>query len=413
VLVGTLASALLLTAPIASEQATFRSVVDVIAVDVQVVDTDGNPIGSIGPDAFEVSINGQKRKVISAQFVAKDDPNPRPEADRRSGVTPDAGGRTFVLAVDSASFEVGTEKTSIEGARSFVQQLNPTDRVGLFVYPVGARIAPTTERAVIWVNLERVVGQKDPIRSHYHLRPWEIVDITGQSTNPQSFLTAPRGREALTDPATQVELDPVLRIQRRECPEDNTCPAKIFTEGMGLATQLERQVEVSLGGLDGLLRALEEIPGRKAVVLVSAGMLVSDRPDGRPDVGDVARVMGQAAARANATVYTVHVDTVTSGMSHASQKDVGSSEVARDRALYGNWLTEFSAAAGGRLIYVPSGSTEFAFKRVLRETSAYYLLGVEPAPADRDGKPRQLKVKVNKRGVNVRSRQWVVIPAKG
>jgi VWFA-related protein len=281
------------------------------------------------------------------------------------------------------------------------------------VDPVGARIAPTTERAVIWVNLERVVGQKDPLRSHFHLRPWEIVDITGQATNPQSFLTAARGREAMTDPATQVELDPVLRIQQRECPEDNACPAKIFTEGMGLATQLERQVELSLGGLDGLLRALEEIPGRKAVVLVSAGMLVSDRPDGRPDVGNVARVMGQTAARANATVYTVHVDTVNSGMGHASQKGVGNSEVARDRALHGNWLSEFSASAGGSLIYVPSGSTEFAFNRVLRETSAYYLLGVEPAPDDRDGRPRQLKVKVRKRGVNVRSRQWVVIPAKG
>jgi hypothetical protein len=92
---------------------------------------------------------------------------------------------------------------------------------------------------------------------------------------------------------------------------------------------------------------------------------------------------------------------------------VGYSVFGRPRALHGNWLSEFSASAGGSLIYVPSGSTEFAFKRVLRETSAYYLLGVEPAPADRDGKPRQLKVKVNKRGVNVRSRQWVVIPAKG
>jgi len=49
---------------------------------------------------------------------------------------------------------------------------------------------------------------------------------------------------------------------------------------------------------------------------------------------------------------------------------------------------------------------------VLRETSAYYLLGVEPATADRDGRPRELRVKVHRRGVSVRSRQWVVIPAK-
>jgi hypothetical protein len=52
-----------------TQQPVFRSTVDVIAVDVQVVDRDGNPIGEIGPDAFQVSINGQKRKVVSAQFV--------------------------------------------------------------------------------------------------------------------------------------------------------------------------------------------------------------------------------------------------------------------------------------------------------------------------------------------------------
>ena len=69
----------------------------------------------------------------------------------------------------------------------------------------------------------------------------------------------------------------MLKIQARECPEDPDCPSKIYAEGIQLATQLERQVQTSLGGLEALLRALEKIPGRKAVVLVSAGLLVSDR----------------------------------------------------------------------------------------------------------------------------------------
>ena len=232
-------------------------------------------------------------------------------------------------------------------------------------------------------------------------------------SNPTSFLTAARNAQNPTaDGGTAMELDPVLKIQTRECPEDPDCPSKIYAEGIQLATQLERQVQTSLAGLEALLRALEKIPGRKAVVLVSAGLLVSDRSAGRPDVGDIARVMGQTAARANASVYTVHIDT-TPGVGPASQKAPGSSELARDRALHGNWLSDFSQSAGGRLIYVPVGTANFAFDRILRETSAYYLLGVEPAPADRDGRPRKLDVKVKRRGVSVRSRQWVVIPPKG
>ena len=400
--------AALWVAAVSAQQTVFRSKVDVIAVDVQVVDTKGNPIGRIGPDAFNVTINGQRRKVVSAQFIAQqpasDDPTePRP---------PEGRGRTFVLAIDSGSFEVGAERAPIQGAQTFVQRLDPSDRVGLFVYPAGTSIAPTTQRAPVTITLGRVVGQKDPLRTHYNLRPWEIVDITAQTSNPNSFLTAAnRLANPTADGGTQMELDPVLKIQARECPEDPDCPSKIYAEGIQLAIQLEGQVQTSLGGLGALLRALEKIPGRKAVVLVSAGLLVSDRSDGRPDVGDIARAMGQSAARANATVYTVHIDTTT-GVGPASQKAPGSSQMARDRTLFGNWLSDFSQAAGGRLIYVPVGTADFAFDRILRETSAYYLLGVEPAADDRDGQPRKLGVKVKKRGVSVRSRQWVVVPPK-
>jgi VWFA-related protein len=397
-------------------QTRFRSAVDVIAVDVQVVDGDGNPIGQIGPGAFEVSINGQRRNVVSAQFIRQGQASvtqPEPDATRVvvGAEAPDGGGRTFILAIDSGSFEVGAERAPMEGARGFVQHLDPKDRVGLFVFPTGARLDPTTERAPLVVHLDRVIGQKDTIRTQFNLRPWEIVDITAQSTNPTSFGTTARERSAGLDLATAMTMDPVLKVQARECPNDFDCPHKIIAEGMQLVTQLERQVQASLSGLEALLRALAEVPGRKAVVLVSAGVLVSDRTDGRPDVGDIARVMGQTAARANATVYTVHIDTTSTGFP-PSNRGAGSSQLARDRALNGNWLSDFSQSAGGRLIYVPVGTAGFAFDRVLRETSAYYLLGVEPADADRDGQPRQLRVKVNRRGVNVRSRQWVVVPAK-
>ena len=80
--------------------------------------------------------------------------------------------------------------------------------------------------------------------------------------------------------------------------------------------------------------------------------------------------------------------------------------------MLGNWLDEFSTTAGGNRIYAPVGSGSFAFQRVLRETSAHYLLGVQPEEADRDGAPHQLNVKVDRPGVTVNGRQWVLIPAR-
>src|SRR5215510_14132506 len=48
---------------------TFRSTLDVIAVDVQVVDRDGAPVPGLGPDKFDVTINGHRRRVLSAELI--------------------------------------------------------------------------------------------------------------------------------------------------------------------------------------------------------------------------------------------------------------------------------------------------------------------------------------------------------
>jgi hypothetical protein len=89
-----------------------------------------------------------------------------------------------------------------------------------------------------------------------------------------------------------------------------------------------------------------------------------------------------------------------------------SSRRNRDRTIESRVLEEFSDASGGALLRVPTGSGEYALDRVLRETSAQYLLGVEPEEADRDGKLRALRVRINRNGTTIRSRRWVVIPPR-
>jgi len=410
-----------------AQQPVFRSSVELIAVDVQVIDQDGFPIQQLGPEAFNVEINGKSRKVVSANFVrhadvpvpvaTKRDVNavmtaPKIKEDEPALPPLSSTARTVIIAVDGGSFEPGNAQGAMEAARNFLRRLDDNDLVGLFIFPAHSWVEPTTARAALAVRLNNILGEKQPLKSYYHLKPHEIVDITAQSTNPNSFLANSRASTAVNQNAQTVSraLDPVLKIQARECPEDVDCPSKIYAEGISLATQLERESQMSLGGLDSLLLTIGEIPGRKSVVLITGGLLVSDRLDGRPDPGTYAKEMGQNAARANATIYTIHLDSEFASTMPASRRSAGSIELTRDRAMLSNWLEEFSRAAGGSRIDVPVGGGDYAFERVVRETSAYYLLGVEPTSADRDGKPHQLKVKVDKRGVTVRNRQWVVIP---
>ena len=415
-----------LAAPLA--QQVFRSAVDLIAVDVQVIDGDGIPVDAIGPDKFEVSINGRTRKVASAQFVrqAATDSigiNKRAVIEKAASLPPaeDLGGRTFILAFDDGSFEPGTARPAVEAALHFVDSLDPNDKLGLYIYPSGARMEPTTDRAPIRQSLDRIVGKRWSMISRFNLRPSELVDITAaidmglrarSNTLTLDGTIPAAGLVTAGTPAASLPPDfaTVLDVANRECPGQADCISSILNEVAMLAPQLENQASGSLSGIDELLRGLARVEGRKAVVLVSAGILLSDRKDGRPGVGDVSKTLGQIAAQGNVTLYTVQIE--SSGPVAVASSRLPRAASNRDKLLYGNWLDEFSAAAGGSRIYVPVGSGAFAFDRVLRETSAHYLLGVEPDEADRDGRPRELKVKVNRPGVTVHGRRWVVIPAR-
>src|SRR5215831_16738654 len=48
---------------------TFRSGLDVIAFDVHVIDRNGEPVPGLGPDKFDVTINGRRRRVLSAELI--------------------------------------------------------------------------------------------------------------------------------------------------------------------------------------------------------------------------------------------------------------------------------------------------------------------------------------------------------
>jgi hypothetical protein len=184
---------------------------------------------------------------------------------------------------------------------------------------------------------------------------------------------------------------------------------------MEMATRtglLEEQAHADLGGLRDLIAGMGKIDGRKILVLVSAGLTISDRPGGRPDVGNLPIDVGEACARANVSLYTLFVDNSVLSQFSAETRQAAKSQVnmARDADVAERSLDLFTGAAGGTVMKILTGSGEQAFDRVRNETSAYYLLGVDATDADRTDKPLPIAVKVKGKGLTVRSRAWVVVP---
>ncbi len=372
----------------------FRVSIDVVAVDVQVIDSEGNSVPDLGPEKFNVTINGRRRRVVSAERIGGD-------AGRgaiANSPTPLSGGRVIMLAVDCVSFNADATRGVIQATRQFVQQLSPDDYVGLSAYPNGPKVDPTKDHASVLTALQQVVGQRDLAEiTQFNVRPSELVDMT---------------REIYRGGGPRVDA-----IAARECgnPPDPFCQHRLLTDVAGTALFLEGEASASLNMLRSVVEQMGGFLGRKTMVLISGGMIASDTPGGRPDLADLGVRVGKEAALANTAIYTLFIDAsfIDRFSAQARKGDKSLDNWNRDSALLSRWLEQFTGAAGGALFNVQVGNAEAALARIGRELSSYYLLGVEPADEDRDGRTHEITVKTTEPRVTVRGRRWVMVPKRG
>jgi VWFA-related protein len=372
-------------------QPPIRSGVELVVVDVQVVDRQGRPLGSLRPEDFEVSLDGKRRRVVSAELVRHEGVvqpgglagQPAPSAAPTGA---DTQGRRFILAIDEHSFRPAAARAAMQAAGRFIDRLQPNDLVGLYTYPTGAVHSDlTNDHASVKQLVEKVTGLLDLPLNRFDLSKSEVIDIASG------------------------DLDTLNRVALRTCVQgDSTCRRSIQNDAVSLAGYFEMQVTQSLGGLRHLVRGLAQLQGRKTLVIVSGGLFTSDRGGGRVNMGSEIQYVGREAASANANLYVLHMD--SSFIDAFSTQRGPSQTLFRDSNALASGLEMIAGAAGGASIRVQAGTGDSAFDRVLLENSAYYLLGVEPDAADRDGEPHRIQVRVRVRGATVRSRATVTVP---
>jgi hypothetical protein len=232
------------------QQPTFKASVDVVVVDVQVVDSDGRPVTTLGRDKFEVTIDGRQRKIVSSDLIQTSvadigpvRPAPTgPVATNNWPVVP--GDHSYIVAFDAGSFEPGEAVPVLAAARGFVNRLPDDALVGVFTLShFGPRIDPTTNRPVIRRALETVSGQRQATAGQFNLSTSEIIDImanpgtlTQIASSPVSSSAGARGAPV----PIATETDTLHRVQVRECrrTSDLGCLEAIVSEAGALAQNL-------------------------------------------------------------------------------------------------------------------------------------------------------------------------------
>ena len=374
--------------PADAEPPTFRAGINFIRVDVIVTDGDGNLVRDLDVSDFQVFEDGEPQDIESFQLI-EIGPVPEPDAEPARPVinrydeereAARADTRIFVVFFDD--YHVRWEHGVRAGrtlARFIRENLRPTDMIGVM----------------------------------YPLTPLDDVRLT-------------RNHEAIAEAAenfygVKYDYDPRNMFEQRYVQYPTDIVERIRND-------------VSLSALEGLMIRLGGVrEGRKNVLLISEGYsnyvpvelrsMNAEMFDGPlvPTVGNQRyeetaqffsdtgiqfdlRDVYSTANRFNTTIYALD----PRGLA-ISEYDVSQPSVNRrtdDRMLRSTRDTLYVLAreTDGRTI-MNSNDLRPGLDQMLRDSSAYYLLGYSSSQAPIDGKYHEIEVRVQRDGVDARHRQ--------
>jgi VWFA-related protein len=368
---------------------TFRTGVELVAVDVGVSDERGRPVSDLLPPDFVVKIDGSVRKVVSAEHVRIDVEAAKKQAKEEaetetfftSNLTP-PNGRMIVIGVDQSNIRPGAARPLLASAAKFLDRLSPADKVAFISYPQpGVAVDFTTDHAKIRNAMGRVTGVQSRHRGRFNIGMWEA--------------------KAIVDNHDEIARRTVVM---RECAmmqgaDLERCERDVELEAGDMITAQRLDTSMALRGLQDLLINLSLVEGPKNLILLSEGLIL-DGSGGELD--EIVRLAAMGRVSINVLLMDVPRFEVTQSQLPPS--------AGEDRELQVQGLENLAGLSRGALFRV-IGTGDAIFERLASELSAYYLLGVEQAPSDRDGKRHRIDVEVRRRNVTVRSRRAFVMSA--
>lgn len=368
----------------------FRAGVELVALDFLAIDGTGRPVLNLKPTEVALKVDGKVRQIKNLQFfklatTSVEQPVP-PPAIEPPYVTNGSSvpGRALIFVVDQSQIAIGDAKWAITAGNKLIDRLAASDRVGVVTMPQGKVEADLTMRHDLARKaLETAVGQGQKPITAWNIGLSEAIAILGERFNNNK-------------PITQQVID-------RECKYDASegCATAVIPEAIQMAQQMETETRMSLLSLKDFLDGIAGVDGPKSVIFLS-GQLINFN-DTFQDLGEVAR----AASASRAQLYVLQPDHPTFAVTGRDEPPT----IEKDLDLQKEGLQDLATRTGG-VFRTISGNGESTYVQIADETSAYYLLGFEPTPGERDGKLHKIELTTTRKGVTVRTRPGFVIDKK-
>ncbi|MGE3843210.1 MAG: VWA domain-containing protein [Vicinamibacterales bacterium] len=375
----------------AEQQPVFRAGINFVRVDAIVTDRQGRPVSDLKAADFEIQEDGKAQSIetfklveVSGNPAAPGDARAiRTDYDEESEAQRDDV-RIFVFLLDDYHVRRGAGLTVREPLIKFIQnQLGPMDLIAV-AYPLTpvSAIRLTRDHDSIIRTISQFEGRKGDYRprnefeERYSMYPVEIVE----RVRNQVSLSALEG--------ISVRLGG-LREGRKA----------VILVSEGYSNYVPPQLRDPIADMPGLGNPNRNRP------MIAENNLSEERYQftSNMDLDAELRDVFAAANRANVSVYALDPRGLAP-FEYDIDQNIGQ---RTDRGMLNSTMDTLRSLADqtdGRAI-VNRNDLEVGLRQVVRDSSAYYLLGYNSTQAPTDGKFHEIKVRVKRSGLDVRARK--------
>ncbi len=379
------------------DEEVVRVSTELVQTDVMVFDKSGKFVEGLGPEQFELKVDGRPQQIafferVRAGTVDEDAQIAAARGGAAGGARkggaalPLDRGRTVIFFVDDLHLSAGSTSNIRKTLLRFIEdEIGQNDEAAVVSASgqVGFLQQLTDNKAVLRAAAERV-----------NTRPYLVRD-------GQSPLMTEAHAVAIERADTQV-LDYFVEQTMRENPMLRREMAEQMVQNRArvIVQQARAIARNTLASLESVVRGYASLPGRKIVFFISDGFIVDD---GDSTLRDRMRVISDAAARAGVVIYSLDAMGLRTGREDASERGGFDPAGQLARADMGEMsamqapLYQLAAETGGRAI-VNTNALGRVVSGALKETSVYYLLAWRPEATAGGAAPKYRRIEVSVAG---------------
>jgi VWFA-related protein len=385
---------------------TFKVKVNLVEVRVVVRDAQGNAVGKLGKEDFQLTDNGKPQvitKFSMEQARAKPVTKPPNSGTDIDDAAPGLPLRYVIFLFDDIHLKFGDLAQVRDAVSRNLQSLQSTDRVAIFTTSGQTQLDFTDDRDKLQDTLNR-------------LRPHPTTGSAGQECPDLSYYMADQIQNRSDGQALQVAIrDAIgclgLQTGTDKADHDAIAAARIvvMSASMKVLDAGDRETQVSLATLKSAVQRMAAMPGQRSIILVSPGFYNPDQLQAQMEITDQALHSGVIISALDARgVYTVMPD-ISSRASIDDNTAPLLQYLHQEASANADVMSGLADATGGTFVH-NSNDFEGGLRRLATPPEYSYLLAFSPQDLKFDGRFHNLKVTVKGQKLTIQARKGYYAP---